>query len=118
MHQYGTTRRQLAEVAVAARAWARLNPHAFARGPLTIDDVLASRMVSDPLTVADCCLVTDGGAAVVLVRAERARDHPRPPVYVLGCGAALSHRQIAEMADLTVTAAAVSGPQAYAMAGV
>ena len=84
MHQYGTTRRDLAEVAVAARAWARLNPEAFMREPLSIADVLAARMVSDPLSVRDCCLVTDGGGAYVLVRAERARDLPKKPVYVLG----------------------------------
>ena len=63
MHQYGTTREQLAEVAVSARQWANLNPEAFARGPLSVDDVLAARMVSDPLSAADCCLVTDGGGA-------------------------------------------------------
>ncbi|KPD25185.1 hypothetical protein AN920_29635, partial [Pseudomonas paraeruginosa] len=70
MHQYGTTRAQLAEVAVSARQWANLNPEAFARGPLSADDVLAARMVSDPLSTADCCLVTDGGA-------QRVADHPR-----------------------------------------
>src|SRR3546814_10894121 len=74
MHQYGTTREQLAEVAVAARKWAQLNPEAFTRDPLTIDDVLGARMVSDPLTVRDCCLVPDGAAAVVMTRAARARD--------------------------------------------
>lgn len=118
MHQYGTTRRDLAEVAVAARAWARLNPEAFMRDPLSIDDVLASRMVSDPLSVRDCCLVTDGGGAYVLVRAERARDLPKPPVYVLGNGTAVWNRQISSMPDLTVTAASQSGADAYAMAGL
>ncbi len=118
MHQFGTTRRDLAEVAVAARAWARLNPEAFMREPLSIDDVLASRMVSDPLSVRDCCLVTDGGGAYVLVRAERARDLPRPPVYVLGNGTAVWNRQISSMHDLTVTAASASGRAAYAMAGL
>ena len=101
--------RQLADVAVAARAWARLNPEAFMREPLSVDDVLASRMVSDPLTVRDCCLVTDGGGAYVLVRAERARDLPRKPVYVLGNGTAVWNRQISSMPDLTVTAARESG---------
>lgn len=118
MHQYGTTRRDLAEVAVAARAWARLNPDAQERGPLSVDDVLAARMISDPLGLLDCCLVTDGGGALVLVRAERARDFPKPPVYVLGVAAAHWHRQISCMPDLTVTAAAESGPRAMAMAGV
>lgn len=118
MHQYGTTREQLAAVAVAARAWANLNPEAQARGPLGIDDVLAARMVSDPLTVRDCCLVTDGGGALVMVRADRARDLPCRPVYFLGGSAAQWHRSITEMSDLTVTAASQSGPRALELAGV
>jgi acetyl-CoA acetyltransferase len=118
MHQYGTTRAQLAEIAVAARKWAQLNPEAFAREPLTVDEVLKSRMISDPLTVRDCCLVTDGGGAYVLVRAERAKDLPRKPAYLLGVGAAHWHRQISAMPDLTVTAATESGRRAYEMAGL
>lgn len=118
MFEFGTTRRQLAEVAVAARQWAALNPEAFMRGPLSIDDVLAARMVSDPLSVRDCCLVTDGGGAYVLVRADRARDLPKPPVYVLGNATAVWNRQISSMHDLTVTAASQSGREAYAMAGL
>jgi acetyl-CoA acetyltransferase len=118
MHEFGTTRGNLADVALSARAWANLNPHAFARGPLSGDEILASRMVSDPLTKADCCLVTDGGAALVMTRAERARDLKSAPVYVLGTGVAVSHRQIASMPDLTTTAAVQSGQRAYAMAGL
>ena len=118
MQQFGTTRRDLAEVAVAARAWARLNPEAFMRDPLSIDDVLAARMVSDPLSVRDCCLVTDGGGAYVLVRADRARTLPKKPVYVLGNATAVWNRQISSMHDLTVTAASQSGREAYAMAGM
>jgi acetyl-CoA acetyltransferase len=118
MYDYGTTRENLADVARAARAWANLNPDAFARGPLTREEVLASRMVSDPLSRGDCCLVTDGGAALVLTRAERASDLPKPATYVLGTGVAVSHRQIAAMSDLTTTAAVKSGRRAYAMAGV
>ena len=118
MHQYGTTREHLAEVAVAARAWAQLNPDAFVRTPLTREEVLASRMVSDPLSKADCCLVTDGGAALVLTRADRARDLPRQAAYLLGTGIGVSHRQISAMPDLTTTAAVESGRRAYAMAGV
>ena len=77
-----------AEVAVAARAWAQLNPEAHARDPLTIAEVLAARMVSDPLSVRDCCLVTDGAGAYVLVRAERARETARPePAAGRGRGA-------------------------------
>jgi len=118
MHVFGTTREQLADVAVAARAWANLNPDAFARGPLTRADVLAARMISDPLTTADCCLVTDGGAACVMVRADRARTLKHAPVYLLGAAGAQWHRAISSMPDLTVTAASESGPRAFAMAGL
>ena len=118
MAQYGTTRRQLAAVAVAARDWARKNPDAFERGPLSIDDVLKARMIADPLTVRDCCLVTDGAGAFVLVRSERAKTLPKPPVHVLGTATAVWHRQISAMPDLTVTAAKQSGAAAFAMAGM
>ncbi|MGA0565198.1 thiolase [Ancylobacter sp. VNQ12] len=118
MHQFGTTREMLADVAVAARQWANLNPQAFARGPLTREEVLAKRMVSDPLTSGDCCLVTDGAAACILVRADRARDFPKPPVYFLGAAGANWHRSIQAMPDLTMTAASDSGPRAFAMAGL
>ncbi|HSV81413.1 MAG TPA: thiolase [Ramlibacter sp.] len=118
MHEFGTTREQLADVAVAARAWARLNPEAFMREPLTRADVLDARMVSDPLSVRDCCLLTDGGGAFVLVSAERARDLPNQPVYVLGNATAVWNRQVSSMHDLTVTAASQSGREAYAMAGL
>lgn len=118
MHEFGTTREQLAEVAVAARAWAQQNPEAFMRDPLTIEDVLAARPIASPLTVRDCCLVTDGGGALVLTRADRARDLPNPPVYVLGNATAIWNRQISCMPDLTTTAAAQSGAQAFAMAGL
>ncbi|CAN7722121.1 thiolase [Variovorax paradoxus] len=118
MHEFGTTREQLADVAVAARAWAGLNPEAFMREPLTREEVLGARMVSDPLGVRDCCLVTDGAGACVLVSAERARDLPKKPVYVLGNATAVWNRQISSMADLTVTAARQSGREAFAMAGL
>ncbi|QGZ31112.1 thiolase [Stutzerimonas stutzeri] len=118
MHQYGVTREDLAEVAVAARGWANLNPEAFAQGPLSIEDVLSSRMISDPLSAADCCLVTDGGGACVMVRADRARDLPQSPVYFMGAAGAQWHRSIVAMPDLTVTAASESGPRAMAAANV
>lgn len=118
MHLYGTTPEQLAEVAVAARAWAGLTPGATMREPLTVAEVLAARRIADPLGVRDCCLVTDGAGAVVLVRADRARDLARQPVHLLGVGEAVSHRSIAQMPDLTVTAAAQSGARAFAMAGL
>lgn len=118
MYQYGTTREQLAHVAVAARQWALMNPAAWEKQPLSVDEVLNARMVSRPLTVRDCCLVTDGGGAIVVTSAARARSLRKAPVYVLGSGEALSHYAISGMADLTVTGAARSGAQAYAMAGL
>lgn len=118
MHQYGTTIEQLAEVAVAARRWALLNPVAWEKQPLTIADVLAAPRVSDPLGVRDCCLVNDGGGAIVLTSATRARTLAKTPAYVLGVGESLSHASISGMPDLTHTAASRSGAQAYAMAGV
>ncbi|MBG6120082.1 MULTISPECIES: thiolase [unclassified Sphingobium] len=118
MHLYGTTRRQLAEVAVAARRWAQLNPEAAMRDPLTIEDVLSARMLSDPLSVRDCCLFNDGAAAVVMVRADRARDCAKAPIAVLGAASVATHREINAMPDLTVTGAAISGPQAFAQAGI
>ncbi len=118
MHEFGTTREQLAEVAVAARQWAMLNPDAFLREPLTVADVLGAKMISDPLTVRDCCLVTDGAGAFVLSAAEPARDLRSDPIYVLGCGHAHWHRQISCMQDLTVTPAQESGAVAFAEAGL
>jgi acetyl-CoA acetyltransferase len=118
MHEFGTTPEQLAEVAVAARAWARRNERAWSRDPLTVAGVLAAPRVCDPFGVRDCCLVTDGGGALVLVSAERARDLRRPPVLVLGCGEAIGHRHVSGMADLTTTVAAASGARAFAEAGI
>ncbi|MBE3559815.1 MAG: thiolase [Ktedonobacteraceae bacterium] len=118
MYQYGTTREQLAEVAVAARKWAQLNPKAFMREPLSTQDVIGAPMVSTPLTTRDCCLVTDGGGAVIVTSAERARSLRKPPVYVLSAAEAHWHRNISQMPDLTVTAAAESGARAFAQAGL
>jgi acetyl-CoA acetyltransferase len=118
MHQYGTTAEQLAEVAVATRAWAALNPKAYYRDPITITDVLASPMISSPLHLLDCCLVTDGGGAVVVTSEAVAASTRSRPVWVLGHGESHTHLTIANMPDLTVTPAALSGPRALAMAGV
>jgi acetyl-CoA acetyltransferase len=118
MYEFGTTREQLAEVAVAARRWAQLTPGAFRTDELSVADVLASRVVSDPLTVADCCLVTDGAGAVILTASDRAQHARRSPVPVLGAGEAHWHRNISEMPSLTRTAAVDSGARAFAMAGV
>jgi len=118
MHEFGTTRADLAAVAVAARDWARLNPLAYSTEPLSIADVLNARPVCDPLTVRDCCLLTDGAGAFVIVRADRAKDGPHKPAYILGNATEVWHRQISSMHDLTTTAASVSGRRAYDMAGV
>src|SRR5438067_8355680 len=118
MHEFGTTREQMAEVAVAARQWALLNPAAWEKKPLTVEEVLNARMVSYPFTVRDICLVTDGGGAIVLTTSERAKSLKKPPVYVLGQGQAITHANISSMPDLTVTGALESGRQAYAMAGL
>lgn len=119
MHQYGTTREHLAEVAVAARAWANLNPEAFmyGKGELTIEDCLNARMISDPLVKTDCCLITDGAAAIVMTRADRAKDLVKTPVYLLGGAAAVWHSNVDQMQDLTVTPAAESGQRAFALSG-
>jgi acetyl-CoA acetyltransferase len=118
MHEFGTTREQMAAVAVAARQWALLNPVAWEKKPLTIPEVLAARMVSYPFTVRDICLVTDGGGAIILTSPERAKSLKKPPAYVLGCGQAITHANISSMPDLTVTGTLQSGRQAYAMAGL
>lgn len=118
MHQFGTTKEQLGEVAIAARQWAQRNPDAFVRDDLSMEDYLKARLVADPFSARDCCLVTDGAAAVVMTRADRARDLPGKPVYLLGGAQGTTHREIASMPDLTVTALAEAAPRAYAQAGV
>ncbi len=118
MHLYGTRPEQLAEIAVAARAWARLNPRAWSREPLTVEDVLASPMISTPLRRLDCCLVTDGGGAVVVTSADRAPDLPHAPIHIWGSAEAHTHSSIAQMPDLTRTPAAITGPAAFNSAGI
>ncbi|MCX8072910.1 MAG: acetyl-CoA acetyltransferase [Candidatus Binatia bacterium] len=119
MHVYGTTKEQMAEVAVATRKWASLNPRALMRDPITIDDVLSSRLIAWPFNLLDCCLVTDGGGAIVVTSAERAKDLPKKPVYVLGTGEAVSHQMVSQMPNFDRwDAAIVSGAQAFRMAGV
>jgi acetyl-CoA acetyltransferase len=118
MHEFGTTREQLAEVAVAARKWALMNPVAWEKEPLSIEQVLNARMVSYPFTVRDCCLVTDGGGAIIITSAARAKSLKKKAAYVLGVGESIGHATISNMPNLTVTAAAESGPQAFKMAGL
>lgn len=117
MYEFGTTRENMAEVAVAARQWAMLNPEAVKREPTSIEEVLAARMVSDPLSARDCCLITDGAAALVMVRAEQARDLAKRPAYVLGAANEGHHFSISSMPDLTTTSARESGKRAFAQAG-
>jgi acetyl-CoA acetyltransferase len=118
MFTYGTTIEQLAEVAVSARFNAADNPEAYYRDPITIDDVLDGPMIADPFTKLHCCIRSDGGAAAVLVSAERAKNLRSRPVWVLGAGETTSHMLTSQWDDLTVGPAAVSGPLAFERAGV
>ncbi len=118
MAEYGTTSEQLAQIAVSTREWAVKNPKARHQDPITIDDVLDSPWQCTPLHLLDCCLVTDGAGAVVLTRADRARDLKKKPAYVLGVGTAHDHAMISQMPVLTQTAAHISGPKAFNMAGI
>ena len=125
MNTFGVTREQFAEVAVSTRKWARLNPRAMIWDPayhsdeLTVEDVLEARMICYPLTLFMCCLVTDAAGSVILTTAERARDLPRPPVYLLGTGEAVSHQMIAQMPDFNrADGFVMSGGRAFDMAGI
>jgi acetyl-CoA acetyltransferase len=118
MHDFSTSPEQLAEIAVAVRAHAAMNPAAMHRDPITVEDVLASRMIAEPLHLLDCCLVTDGGGALVITTAERARDLRQPPAYLLGAASAMTHWNVSQMPDFTTTAAARCGPEAMARAGI
>jgi acetyl-CoA C-acetyltransferase len=125
MHEYGTTPEQLAEIAVTTRAHAVRNPEAVRgleaigirnTGEITVEDVLSSRLVADPLHLLDCCVVSDGGGAVVIVSADVAKDTRKPPVWILGAGEAVGYPQAGR--DITTSAAALSGPAAFEQAGV
>ena len=110
MKEYGLTHEQLAYVAVAQRRWAAKNPRAMFRDPITVDDVLASRIVAYPFHLLECCLVTDGGGALIVTSADRAADFPKPPVHVLGTGEASETPMISQMVDFTES-------QAFRLAG-
>src|ERR671936_2934486 len=119
MHEYGTTLEQWAQVAVSTRKWAALNPKALRREPITVEDVLKARPVVYPFTVLNICLVTDAGGAVVLTRADRAKDCAKKPVYVQGMGEGTEHVSLTQMKDLTFSEATrISGDKAFRMAGV
>jgi len=116
MYEFGTTREELGEVAIAARKWAQLNPEAVMRADLTMQEYLSARMVSDPLGLRDCCLVTDGAAAVVMVRSDRARELCPRPAYLLGAAHESTHREIANMPSLTTTGVRLAAERAFAQA--
>ena len=118
MHEFGTTSEQLAEIAVGVREFANLNPHARYQGEMTVDDVVNSRMVADPLHKLDCCVITDGGGAILLTTEQRARDLKQPPVWVLGAGGAQSHWNISQCPDFTTSAGARISADVYAEAGL
>lgn len=119
MKTYGLTHEQLAMVAVVQRQWSSQNPRAMMRDLITVDDVLSSRVVAYPMHLLECCLVTDGGGALVLTSADRAKDMPQPPVYVLGTGESSESPMISQMEDFTTSKAfRVSGETAFAEAGI
>jgi acetyl-CoA acetyltransferase len=118
MHEYGTTPAQLAEVAVTMRRHAGLNQNAHKRDPITIADVLGSRMISSPLHMFDCAIVSDGAAAAIVTTADRAADMKKRPVHLLGQGYGLRHGHIGDHKQLTTTGAVDSGRDAFALAGV
>jgi len=117
MQRYGTTSEQLAEIAVTMRRHAGLNPNAKMRKPISVDDVLQSRVISRPLHLLDCCIISDGGGALVVTSAARSRDLAKRPVLLLGCGEAVCHQELGAP-DLLTIAAKQSGEQAFRMAGV
>ncbi len=117
MHEYGTTSEQLAEIRVAASQHAQYNEDAMFQDPVTVADVVGSRMIADPLHLLDCCVISDGGGAVVVTSADTAADLDRACVPLLGHGEAIKHHRAGDI-DLTHTGAVESGPDAFAEAGI
>jgi acetyl-CoA acetyltransferase len=119
MKETGTTLEQLASVAVVQREWAGMNPRASFRDPVTVEEVMNARMIAYPFTLLECCLVTDGGGALILTSAERAKDFPQKPVYVIGTGESTETPMISQMEDMTTSKAfRVSGKKAFEEAGI
>ncbi|MCH9671576.1 MAG: thiolase [Gammaproteobacteria bacterium] len=119
LKKYGYSQEQLATVAVVQREWAAKNPRATFKDPITVDDVLNSRMIAYPFRLLMCCLVTDGGGALILTRADRAKDFPTKPVYILGTGESVETPMISQMADFTSSSAfRVSGAKAFEESGI
>ena len=119
MKQYGMTHEQLAMVAVVQREWAGMNPRASFRDPITVEDVMNSRMIAYPFHLFECCLVTDGGGALIMTKAERAKDFPNKPVYILGSGESVESPMVSQMKDLTSSQAfRIAGGEALRSAGI
>lgn len=119
MKTYGVTHEHLAQVAVVQREWAGKNPRAAFRDPITIADVLNSKMIAYPFRLLQCCLVTDGGGALILTSADRAKDFPQKPAYILGTGESAEATMVSQMQDFTSSRAfRVAGPEAFRMAGI
>lgn len=119
MKRYGVTHEQIAMVSVVQREWAAKNPRATFKDPITVDDVLNSRMIAYPFRLLQCCLVTDGGGALIVTHRDRAKDFPQKPVYVLGTGESVETPMISQMADFTSSRAfSVAGPTAFREAGI
>lgn len=118
MYEYGTTSEQLAEVAVGARQWASMNPKAWKRDPITVDDVLNSRMIADPLHRLDCCLVTDGGGAIVVTSGEHARDSANIPIRIAGTGESHHQWHIPQLPSLDASPGAAAARTALRMADI
>jgi acetyl-CoA acetyltransferase len=119
MKTYGVTHEQLAMVSVVQREWAGKNPRATFRDPITVEDVLGSRMIAYPLRLLQCCLVTDGGGALILTSADRAKDFPTKPVYILGTGESVETPMVSQMESFTSSRAfSVAGPTAFREAGI
>lgn len=119
MKKYGVTHEQMAMVAVVQREWAAKNPRAAFKDPITVEDVLNSKMIAYPFRLLQCCLVTDGGGALILTSADRAKDFPTKPCYILGSGESVETTMVSQMEDFTSSRAfRVAGPEAFRMAGI
>ena len=119
MKQYGMTHEQLATVAVVQREWAGMSPRASYRDPIAVEDVMASRMIAYPFHLLECCLVTDGGGALILTKAERAKDFPQKPVYIMGTGESVETPMVSQMKDLTSSQAfRIAGADAFKSSGI
>jgi len=117
MHEFGTTNAQLAEIKVAASLHAQHNPNAMLRNPVTVEEVLDSPVISNPLRRMDCCVVSDGGGAIIVARPEIVASLGRPRVKIRGSGETVAHQNAGRM-DLTRTGIAIAGPRAFEEAGV